>query len=478
MATEFQAPNGGMSYFLANDDRADPYLSAYTALAFNWLKQHGHAIPETVEGKLHDYLLNLLRRDEAPGFYSKGMASTVRAVALAALAPSGKVAASDLERYAPHRKEMSLFGKTLFAQAAMQISGGERYALETAKQILTHGNETGGKFVFNESLDDGYARILQSPLRENCAILDLFTELGETSGEGKRLAAELPFKLVRSITQTRGGRDHWENTQENLFCMNALIDYSRAYESEPPQMQVSASLDKLRFGEAQFQSLRDPQVSLARPIQPGDAGSKARLTIDKEGSGRLYYATRLSYALQAGAGSDTNAGIEIHREYSQEKDGKWQLLNTPYTIRQGDVVRVDLYVNVPAARNFVVVDDPIPGGFEPLNTDLANTSQVDADKGKFQAAGGSMWFQYGDWNEYNFSFWNFYHRELLHHAARFYADYLPPGRYHLSYMVQAIGAGEFAVMPAMASEMYDADVYGKTTFEQLKVESNLPVDRP
>ncbi|OGT91711.1 MAG: hypothetical protein A2514_05460 [Gammaproteobacteria bacterium RIFOXYD12_FULL_61_37] len=471
-AAEFQAPNGGMAYFVATDDRADPYLSAYTALAFHWLKQGGHAVPETVETKLHDYLLNFLRRDEAPSFYTKGMASTVRAVALAALAEAKKVDFADLERYAPHVKEMSLFGKTHFALAALRIDGGETLTLDTAKAILAQGNETGGKFVFNETIDDSYSRILHSPLRENCAILGLFTALGET-GFGRNLAADLPFKLVRTITQTRGGRDHWENTQENMFCMNALVDYSSVYETERPEMRVSASLDQTKFGETAFQAFRDSQVTFERPIESADVGRTALMEIDREGTGRLYYATRLSYALKAGASTDTNAGIEIHREYSMQKDGKWELLPKPYAIRQGDLVRVDLYVSVPAARNFVVVDDPIPGGFEPLNTDLATTSSVDAGKGAFQAAGGSLWFKYGDWSEYSFSFWSFYHKELLHHAARFYADYLPPGNYHLSYMAQAIGAGDFAVMPAMAAEMYDPDVYGKTTFEQLKVETNL-----
>ncbi|MBU0499595.1 MAG: large extracellular alpha-helical protein [Gammaproteobacteria bacterium] len=475
-AAEFQAPNGGMAYFIATDDRADPYLSAYTALAFNWLKREGHAVPEAVETKLHDYLLNFLRRDEAPSFYTKGMASTVRAVALVALAENKKVDFADLERYAPHVKEMSLFGKTHFAQAALRIDGGETLALDTAKTILSQGNETGGKFVFNETIDDSYSRILHSPLRENCAILGLFTALGET-GFGRNLAADLPFKLVRTITQTRGGRDHWENTQENMFCMNALVDYSSVYETEKPSMRVIASLDQTKFGEAAFQAFRDPQVSLERPIEAADVGRTAHMEIDREGTGRLYYATRLSYASRTGAAGDTNAGIEIHREYSMQRNGKWELLPKPYAIRQGDRVRVDLYVSVPAARNFVVVDDPIPGGFEPLNTDLATTSTVDADKGAFQAAGGSLWFKYGDWSEYSFSFWSFYHKELLHHAARFYADYLPPGNYHLSYMAQAIGAGDFTVMPTLAAEMYDPDVYGKTTFEQLRVESNLGVGK-
>ena len=53
---------------------------------------------------------------------------------------------------------------------------------------------------------------------ENCAVLNAFTDYGERES-GKNLVGDVPFKLVRAITQDRKNRDHWENTQENMFCM-------------------------------------------------------------------------------------------------------------------------------------------------------------------------------------------------------------------------------------------------------------------
>ena len=129
---------------------------------------------------------------------------------------------------------------------------------------------------------------------------------------------------------------------------------------------------------------------------------------------------------------EVNAGIDVHREYSVQRDGQWVLLANPMQIRRGELVRVDLYVSLPTARNFVVIDDPVPGGLEPVNRDLANASLVDAAAGDFQAAGGSWWFQFSDWQGYGVSRWSFYHQELRHDAARFYSEYLPPGNYHLS----------------------------------------------
>src|ERR1700722_14414693 len=302
--------------------------------------------------------------------------------------------------------------------------------------------------------------MLGTPLRSNCAILSAFLQYGETA-QGASLVGDVPFKLVRAITQTRGNRDHWENTQENVFCTSALAQYSALYEKETPAMSVSASLDGALFGNAQFRTLRDPPALIRRANGAADAGRNAALHIDREGSGRLYYATRLTYSPTDQAAKETNAGIEVHREYSVQRAGQWQLLASPLAVKRGELVRVDLYLSLAAPRHFVVVDDPVPGGLEPVNRDLATASTVDADETEFHAAGSSFWFKYSDWSEYGISLWSFYHRELRHEAARFYADYLPAGHYHLSYGAQAMAEGQFSASPTKAEEMYDPDVYGK-----------------
>ena len=63
------------------------------------------------------------------------------------------------------------------------------------------------------------------------------------------------------------------------------------------------------------------------------------------------------------------------------------------------------------------------------------------------------------------------YQSTLNDAARFYADYLPAGRYHLSYTAQAIAPGEFTVLPLRAEEMYDPDVYGRGLPGRLHIES-------
>jgi alpha-2-macroglobulin len=143
-------------------------------------------------------------------------------------------------------------------------------------------------------------------------------------------------------------------------------------------------------------------------------------------------------------------------EYAVERNGEWVLLKSPMEIKRGELVRVDLFVSVPAARNFLVVNDPVPGGLEPVNNDLATSSIVDAGKGEYKSAGGSWWFQHNNWSYYGVSRWSFYHRELRHHAAIFYSEYLPAGNYRLSYTAQAIASGEFTAAKQLVSSLHNS----------------------
>lgn len=470
-AGSYQAPNGGMSYYIPSNRYVDPYLSAYTAISFNWLRKAGYTPPQAVEQNLHRYLLNLLRRDALPDFYSAGMGSTVRAVALAALSEHDKVSLSDLQRYHRHVEEMTLFGKAHFLMALTRVEGTGNMQSAVMGLIRAHANETGGKFVFGEQVDFVYKRMLNSSLRTNCSVLNAFL-VYEDPKQGNHPASDVPFKLVRTLTQTRKNKAHWENTQENMFCMNALIEFGRVYEDTKPNMTVSAFFNKALMGKTTYSDFRDQSKTFNRAIQKGDEGRKATVKIDRQGEGRLYYSTRMRYSPKILKTDPINAGMEVKREYSVERDGKWQLLTSPMAIRQGELVRVDLYLTVPTARNFVVVDDPVPGGLEPVNRDLATASRVDADKGKYLYGEGAIWWRHDDWREYGVHFWSFYHKELRHHAARFYSQYLPEGRYHLSYTAQAIAPGEFTVMPTHAEEMYDPDVFGQEVPAVLKVDGS------
>lgn len=470
----YQAPNGGMAYFIARDENVDPYLSAYTGVVLGWMEARGYTVQIAAKDKLHDYLLNLLRQDVAPSFYDEGMKSSVRAVALEALARAGKAKAEDVQRYQQHVKGMSLFGQAHFVMAASRFKETSDAAREALGIIFSKGSESGGKFSYSETLDDGYLRILSTPVRDNCAVMSAFMAYAK-SGDKKAqaLIGDAPMKLARYITQSRGNRDHFENTQENVFCVNALMDYVTVYESVKPDMKISVALDKNAMGpDVTFKDVKDKPVRVSHAIQAEDEGKTKVLNISKEGKGRYYYQALIRYAEKPEKHTPVNAGIDVQREYSIKSNQGWRILKPDAPLKRGDLIKVDLFISIPTARNFVVVDDPLPGGLETVNRDLATASSVDDAQAQYDQQGGSLWFKYNDWQEFSVgSYWNFYNREMKHDAVRFYADYLTAGNYHLSYMAQVISDGTFSALPTRAEEMYDPDIYGRGSGAELTIKT-------
>jgi hypothetical protein len=280
---------------------------------------------------------------------------------------------------------------------------------------------------------------------------------------------DIPLNLMATIASSRRGKDHWASTQENVFAAMAALRYGKEFERQKPQLSFQALLDGQLLGQGSFGGFSDKPVKLDYRALDSDRGRKEAVTLRKEGDGRLYYDTIVSYEPAKMNSESINAGIEIHREYSVKRDGKWVLAPNPLELKTGDLVRVDLFVSLPSERYFVVVDDPVPGGLEPVNRDLATSSQSDLQEAASDFAPDSFRNRSSGWNSFGFSRWSFYHRELRHDSARFYSERLGAGNYYLSYVAQAIAPGEFTVLPARAEEMYEPDVYGKSTPLVLKV---------
>ncbi|MBI5844775.1 MAG: large extracellular alpha-helical protein [Deltaproteobacteria bacterium] len=467
-AADFQAQNGGMCYYTPKNEYVCPYLSAYTALAFSWLTQNGRRVPDDVDKRLSAYLENLLRKDMSPAHYTPDMTADVRATALYALSRRGRIKPADIARFARSVPKMSLFGKAQFLSAALAAKAPQKTVSDIALSILGRASQTSGRMTFDERRDERHSWILSSGNRNDAAILSAFTALSRTA-YGKALLGDAPEKLARSLVLAVGAGGFWPSTQENAFAITGLTDYARLFEKAKPDMLAAAHLGNETLGRATFNSFSLPAVELSRPLASSDIGLAQNFLIERKGVGRLYYTARASFAQKAEKPTSTNAGIEVVREYSVERDGKWVLAGRPLSLKRGDLVRVDLYVTIPAGRYYVVADDPVPGGLEPVNRDLATASAVDAAKAETEPAPGAYYYKWPEWNAYGWSRYSFYHQELRHDSARWYSDYLSKGRYHLSYVAQAVAAGTFTAMPTLASEMYSPDVYGKGLAEKLTV---------
>lgn len=450
-AGNFQAPSGGMAFLVPNDLFVSPYLSAYTALAFDWLAAAGHPAPQSVRQALDGYLRQDILAQSAqqamPGWLD------LQVAAMDALAGEGQLPAGAAAGLVPDLPRLSLFGKALLLQleVARHDPKGTQRVLTA---ILARAEQTSGSLSFQATESDGYSSLLASPLRANCVVLDALTSVVQAGGPEASTVAPMAARLLRWIDERRSAGGSWPNSQENVFCTTAEAHYAKVFEGPIRNLGGQVSLASRTIGTAQFASRGSVPRGLAVPLPVGSTA----VVVRQSGQGRLYYGVHLGYTIPAARAREVDAGFSIRRDYQLEQGKDWVTVGPHTVLHRGDIVRVDLTVDVPAERHHVVLTDPLPGAFEAVNHRLATADMTAPQR---MPGGTVLWFNYGAWPNYSVTDSGFYHRDIALDAVRFYAQVLPAGHYRLIYTAQVISPGRFLAPPPRVREIYQPDVFGR-----------------
>jgi alpha-2-macroglobulin len=458
-AADFQAPDGGMAFLIPRDEFVSPYLSAYTALAFDWLAAAGHSAPGEVRAALDAYLRSRIlavgAANATPGW------ADLQVAALAALAEEGKLPRGEAAAWIPQLPRLGLFAKALLLHVA--VAGGDAASTNRIlADLLARAEQTSGSMSFQETRADDYSSMLASPLRANCAVLDALVAAARDGAPEAQTVKPLLGRLVRWIDERRGTRGAWPNSQEDVFCTTAQAHYAQAFEGPVQGLSGRIRVGGRTIGEPRFGTRHDAPrtVSAAAPANP------VAVAIAHGGQGRLYYGVRLAYSRPALSVGSVDAGFTVRRRYEVLDGHDWIDLAPGRLLRRGEIVRVDLAVDVPAERHYVVLTDPLPGAFAAVNHQLA-TADITAPQ---RMPGGTvLWFDYGAWPNYSVVTEGFYHREIALEAVRFYADDLPAGHYRLIYAAQVISPGRFLAPAPEAREIYQPDVFGRGAAAMIEV---------
>lgn len=466
-AKQFQLSSGAMSYY---GIYPSPFLSVFTAHGFTWLENYGYGVDIEVKNKLLGYLKGLLsgKSEEFGSYYSKALVASTRAMILLALKQNKALPAGEITRLEASFKDMTLFGKLHFFSAASDLPKKSEKAL---KNILGSLYTDAGSVRFNETSGERWERIHHSSRRTQCRGLSAMTEFVKKKKHLK-LLGDYPVKLARTLTKDMQTKENfWFTTQETLYCLNALVDYSRVYESEDPDLKMTTKLEGKTLGELDLKGYILAPEKIEKPLQKEWAGKPLTLEISKQGKGTLYTKTLMTYSSREPR-PKTLKGIEIKKSYQVQRKGKWVTLKKGMKIKRGELIAIDLMIGLPTARHYVIVDDPVPAGLESLNTDLATTSGVDENENKRAQTVVTKVFQSGDFIWFGSGRESFYHKEMRFDRSLYYSTFLPPGNYFLSYKAQAIATGTFKGSDARAFEMYNPEVYGTYPGREWIIEEN------
>ncbi len=125
-------------------------------------------------------------------------------------------------------------------------------------------------------------------------------------------------------------------------------------------------------------------------------------------------------------------------------------------------MRVTLTMDLPKERRFVAVTDPLPAGFEPVESWFATTA-ADAAKATDQEDGGEPTWE-DIWKRGTFD-----HVERHDDRVLLFATRLSSGHHEFSYVARATTSGTFVTAPARVEEMYEPEVLGRTATQTIEV---------
>jgi len=249
-------------------------------------------------------------------------------------------------------------------------------------------------------------------------------------------------KLARGVLD---GRRHgrWGSTQENLIALQALRRYFDVYEKTTPNYTGKLWLGRANYAEQAFVGRTNVRGEARADWTTLKPGSTHDLAFAKDGPGRMYYRVGITYAPKQVDLPALDAGFIVRRTYTAADDPS-DVVKQPdgsYQIKLGAKIVVTLETLNTTTRYGVAVVDPIPAGFESVNTALATSERA------VKVDGDDHWD----------------HVNMRDNRSEAFEMYLPAGLHRFTYTVRATTPGRFIAAPTKAEEMYAPETFGRST---------------
>jgi hypothetical protein len=286
----------------------------------------------------------------------------------------------------------------------------------------------------------------------------------DTSAETTAFALKLLIKqdrasglLPKAAVWLAGHRDgdYWYSTKQTAMVIEGLTDYVElsgelANSSDVEVLVNGASVGKRHFG---------PGDGFGLPWQikvpAAQAGGGGQVMVRKSGNGITYWSAESAwYSADKKLFQQGKLALNITRDYFllQKKQDKptdpitYDLAPLKGAVHVGDIVAVRLALSGTDWK-YLLAEDPIPAGTEFL-----------AETGLYKLNNKPDWW--ADW---------FTRKEFHDDRAAFFNTEFS-GRREYVYLLKVVNAGKFAISPAQAGPMYQANVQTTTDPAMLEVQ--------
>jgi hypothetical protein len=439
-----QHEDGGWGWWKADENH--PFMTAYAVFGLLEAKKAGYKVDEWKIRNGARALATLYARYPRAVPALKAYEVWVLARVGAALEPGAEAAdgydpAAAIDSLWNARGDLMPYGQALLLQA-LDVKKDPRAA--TLAHELLGAVKRSGDLAYWESGSD--------PLLDDW----MDTNVESTALAVQALVAHEPDApaleaAVKYLIANRTG-SYWTSTKATAMVLYGLLDYMKARRETAEPFTADVFVNGQTAGTASFTaaSLTNPEpVVIAAPAR--DGANDVRIV--KKGGGVLYWsATATFYDSRSPVERTGSRALAMVRRYFAlapvTKGSRTVYRETPFggTAKPGDVVLVRLSVAGSPDWRYLMIEDPLPAGAEPI---------ADDDLYELETRGGANWWVG--------------RREYRDDRAAFFRDRLRDGRVDLYYLLKITTPGTFKAMPARVVPMYASGVSASSQVQPVSV---------
>ncbi len=292
-------------------------------------------------------------------------------------------------------------------------------------KLISLGIPSGDAIYWPYDTNSPYPSIESSTALAMRAILE--------GGGDRALAAKSTRYLLTSQKE-----DYWANTHATAQLVNAVTMFYKTGAESNPGLTYSVDVNNKTVSTGKITSSTQLVKPIVIPSSVLTAG-KNQIVITKAGSGELYSTLSAKYWRTDAAAAAASNTISLTKKIVNAK-------NRDYSIGVGDTVTVELSLTgLPPNSRYLVIEDQLPAGLIPINTNLNNNSTDN------QSQQGDLIREFTSTGVVLSSF---------HSSSTTY-----------TYQARAVTEGTFQTPPATAQLMYQPEISARTTTETLTIGS-------
>jgi uncharacterized protein YfaS (alpha-2-macroglobulin family) len=434
-----QLENGGLAGW-PGEKRAFPLDSAYAAISLARARDAGLSIDETLVRRLGDYLALNLANPFDDECTTDLCAAEARFADLQALAALGHRRTDFLQNIFDKRDRLCGVTRVELARYLSQTPGWETQAKSMSDAVERNVYITGrGAAVSLPSSWQWY----DSETTAQAQALRLFVVRGG--------ASDIVDNMLKSLLGMRRN-GVWGDSYDNAEALDAIVDYGVA-QGPAPNFVATAVLgaDESPIAREEFVGYTNAErttfVPMARlpKIETG-------LKMSRVGTGTLHYVVSYEYRPINGLPGAIN-GLRLLREIRPAN--KTEVLDSigvgipsqPLSLPAGNVFDIGLQIITDHYVDHVLIDDPLPAGFEAVDTSFATSTPY------FQST----------------SAWEIDYQTVGRDRVTAFASALTPGVFALHYLVRTVTPGTYVWPGAEAHLQYAPEEFGRTASSTVTV---------